>query len=172
MGNIKKRSMSGLIITVLLVAVAVALTAMFIGFVTSLTGSQMDAARQSTLKMDYCGNILYELLDIRIVNVSNNASINLTVKNYGTLAFDGFRIRFNYRDGTFTVFKNYFFVGGTLGSGAQNGLISIDASEGINYNDLVSMEFYPVVSITTPVKTVLECDIQQRQQDLTRYKLG
>ncbi|MEM4396442.1 MAG: hypothetical protein QXR30_02175 [Candidatus Woesearchaeota archaeon] len=164
-----KKSMSGLIITVLLVAIAVALTAMFVGFISSLSGSQLESTRTQTQKLEMCRKVQYDLLQLRVTNNSNDAQFYIVARNYGQVAFDGFRVRPILKDGSAMQYFEMYFQGGKLGTGAENGVINITLT-GVSYLNLSSIEIYPLINITSPYKDTLRCDEYMRIIDLTPYK--
>ncbi|MEM1988496.1 MAG: hypothetical protein QXS41_01480 [Candidatus Woesearchaeota archaeon] len=162
-----KKSMSGLIITVLLVAIAVALTAMFVGFISSTSVSQMESARSNSLKLDYCSKVRAEFISISVTNANGKSKLTAKVKNYGTIGFDGYAIRGVARDGTSTQYFDVYFKNGRLGGAAQDiGELEIVFNT-IDYPELSSIEFYPLINITTPIKDTLRCDQNFEQRDVT-----
>ena len=176
-----KKALSGLIIVVLLVAVAVALSAMFIGWVSSMTGQQMDTMRTQSRQLELCRKVSFEVVTIEINKTNDDVNlppvVTFRVVNSG-IPFDGFRARFIGKQNE-TLWVDQYFSKGKLGGGLQKDDItwnlSAVAAAGngqVAYNDLVTVEFLPLINITSPLRTTLRCEDNVYTLDLSQYTLN
>jgi hypothetical protein len=153
----KKKAISGLIIAVLLVAVAIALGAMLISWIFGITQGNVETAKLEQYKLDYCKQVNYRHL---LTTKHNDTAINMTFENTADATFSGMGAKVFYRNGIDVEIVDGLFE--EVISKNQRGVSTFDLTLG-NASDVVQVTLYPVVYVVDPYPQHLECDTFERQ---------
>ncbi len=169
-----KNAISGLVVVVLLVAVAVAITAMFVSWLSSMAGKSISNSQSSAQTAEICSNLQYNIQNIKITDHGTYSTFDVMIQNTAKYAFNGMAVRVYAKNGSAGSIDNKtagawvrtWFTQGTIGE-MQTGDLVFNVS--IPKSKLASLQYFPLVNTTVPAPITINCKDSISTQDLSQY---
>ncbi len=169
-----KNAISGLVVVVLLVAVAVAITAMFVSWLSSMAGKSITNSQSGAQKAEICSNLQYNVQNIKITDHGTYSTFDVIIQNTGKYLFNGMAVRVFAKNGssgsvdnkTAGAWVKTWFTQGSIGE-MQTGDLIFNVS--IPKSSLASLQYFPLVNTTVPSPITVMCSDAISTQDLSQY---
>ncbi len=90
-----KKSISALVVTVLLVAVSIGIGTVLVSWVSSYSTGNVNRAKKTTSALDLCSGVQYSLYNVKVVDPTSttNGSISVFLVNTGKFSIDSLIVK-------------------------------------------------------------------------------
>ncbi len=90
-----KKSISALVVTVLLVAVSIGIGTVLVSWVSSYSTGSVNRAKKATNALDVCSGVQYSIYNVQVVNpnATTNGSISVFLVNTGKFRIDSLFVK-------------------------------------------------------------------------------